>query len=135
MPHAALSDSCESDDRFYVAPSTIEGAGRGLFARCPLSVGDRLKALGVLLERDSVSDQCTAYADEYKLRVRDQLLLPVGYAALVNHSDAPNLERHIENGSLYLRVTRPVAAGEELFITYSAYACERFGIAQDSIRK
>jgi hypothetical protein len=29
----------ESDTRFYVAPSTIPGAGNGLFARVPLTAG------------------------------------------------------------------------------------------------
>jgi hypothetical protein len=34
----------------------------------------------------------------------------------------------LEDGALYLQVTRPVQPGEELFYTYSAYARERFGI-------
>jgi len=135
MTCAALSDSRDGDERFYVAASTIAGAGQGLFARRPLSVGDTLEVPGVLLQRDSISDQCTAYADAYKLRVGDKLLLPLGYAALVNHSDAPNMEKHIEKGALYFRVTKPVVAGEELFIAYSAYACERFGIGKGSLEE
>ena len=45
----------ETDPRFYVADSTLPGAGRGLFARVALAEGDRLEAVGVLIERDSVA--------------------------------------------------------------------------------
>lgn len=116
----------EDDNRFLIAPSTIPAAGRGLFARLPMSAGDRLVVVGVLITPDSVSDQCTAYADAYKFRVGDRLLIPLGYAGLVNHSAAPNLEKVIEGDRVYLRAVRAIAAGEELFFAYSRYAQERF---------
>ena len=118
----------ETDDRFYIAESTVPGAGRGLFARVPLSTGDRLAVIGVLVAPDSLSDQLTAYTDEYKLRLGSLLLIPLGYGGMVNHSADPNLEKQVEGDSLYLRVTRPVQAGEELFFSYSDYARQRYGI-------
>src|SRR5262249_3299951 len=118
----------ETDDRFYVGDSLTPGAGRGLFARVDLPAGERLQALGVLIERDSETDRCTAYADEYKLRVGDRLLIPIGFAAMINHSPEPNLEKQIEDGQLFFRALRPVAAGEELYFSYSDYARQRFGI-------
>ena len=54
----------ENDDRFYAAPSTLSGAGRGLFARVPLRAGERLAVVGVLVRRDSDADRYTAFADE-----------------------------------------------------------------------
>jgi SET domain-containing protein len=119
----------ETDERFYVGESGIPGAGWGLFARRDLPAGERLAVIGVLVERDSLADACTRYADEYKLRVGDHLLLiPCGFAALANHSAQPNLEKVVEGESLFLRLTRDVAAGEELCFAYSAYALARFGI-------
>lgn len=118
----------ETDARFCAGPSTIPGAGRGLFARVPLRAGDRLEAVGVLVRRDSAADRCTAYADAYKFRAGDDLLIPCGLAALANHSDRPNLEKVVEGGSVFLQLRRDVAAGEELCFAYSAYARERFGI-------
>ncbi|MDO8461316.1 MAG: SET domain-containing protein-lysine N-methyltransferase [Deltaproteobacteria bacterium] len=118
----------ETDDRFYLGDSTLPGAGKGLFAKVPLKAGDRLAVIGVLVPVTSDSDACTRYADEYKFRVGDHLLIPVGHGAMVNHSASPNLEKIIEGKEVYLRLLRNVQAGEELLFTYSNYAQERFGL-------
>jgi SET domain-containing protein len=119
----------ESDARFYVAPSTIPGAGRGLFARVPLSAGDRLVVLGVLVRRGSASDEYTGFADEYKFRVGAYLLIPCGVAAVANHSSQPNLTKVVDGETLFLELTRDVTAGEELCFAYGEYARERYAIA------
>ena len=85
--------------------------------------------IGVRVRRDSVADRCTAYADEYKIRVGDDLLIPCGLAAMVNHSTQPNLTKVIEGDAVFLELLRDVDAGEELCFCYSEYARERFGIA------
>ena len=118
----------ETDERFVIGESTIPGAGRGVFACCPLAVGDRLTVTGVLVPAGSLSDQCTAYADEYKLRAGTCLLIPLGHGALVNHSDTPNLVKVVEGEHVYLQALRPVRAGEELFFAYSDYARQRWGV-------
>lgn len=118
----------ETDDRFEIRPSTIPEAGEGLFARVPLAAGDRLEAVGVLVKSGSLEDRCTAFADEYKLRVGDLLLIPTGFAGKLNHADFPNLQKVVEGQRLYMQALRPVAAGEELSFTYSDYARQRFGI-------
>lgn len=118
----------ESDERFYVAASAAQGAGRGLFARVPLRAGDRLAAIGVLVRRDSAADRYTSFADEYKLRAGDYLLIPCGLAALANHSTQPNLEKIVEGDALFLQLVRDVDAGEELCFAYSDYARQRFGV-------
>src|SRR5262249_15243493 len=125
-----LTTADETDPRFFVADSTIAGAGRGLFARIDLAAGESLRVVGVLIASGSVADDCTRFADAYKFRVGDYLLIPTGYAALVNHSKArANLEKVVTGHEVFLRTTRPVAAGEELFFCYSEYAQERFGLS------
>ena len=116
----------ESDDRFAAGESALPGAGLGLFARLPLRAGDRLAVIGVRVRRNSASDHCTAFADAYKVRVGDDLLIPCGLAALANHSPTPNLRKVIEGDAVFLELLRDVAAGEELCFEYSAYARERF---------
>jgi hypothetical protein len=108
----------EIDDRFYVNTSTLPVAGSGLFARTFLAEGERLEVIGVFVPAGSVSDVCTRFADCYKFRVGHLLLIPLGFAGMVNHSRNPNLEKVIEDQSVYLRTTRPVDPGEELFFTY-----------------
>ena len=119
----------ESDDRFYAAPSTIPGAGRGLFARGPLRAGDRLAVVGVLVRPDSDADRYTAFADAYKVRAGGHLLIPCGVAGMANHSSEPNVEKIVDGEAVYLQLLRDVSAGEELCFAYSEYARERFGIA------
>lgn len=117
----------EPDERCYVKESTIAGAGRGCFARVPLRAGECLEVVGVLVRSGSAADRCTAYADHYKFRHAGLLLIPVGFAALVNHSATPNLERHARDGMLFLRTLRDIVADEELFFTYSEFAQRMFG--------
>lgn len=118
----------ETDDRFYVDDSTIPGIGKGLFAKVPLQADDRLAVIGVLVPADSDSDLCTHYADEHKFRVGSQLLIPLGFAAMANHSSNPNLEKIVEGERVYLQLLRGIQVGEELFFTYSSYAQDRFGL-------
>ena len=118
----------ETDARFYAAPSTVPGAGQGLFARVPLPAGARLAVVGVFVNRDSEADRCTAFADEYKLRAGNRLLIPCGLAALVNHSQQPNLHKVVEGDSVFLELLSDVEAGEELCFFYSDYARARYGL-------
>ena len=118
----------ETDERFYVGPSTVAGASEGLFAGVPLASGDRLRVVGVLVASHSVSDRCTNYADPYKLRVGDDLLIPVGWGAKVNHRDEANVQKVVEDGELYLETLRPIAQDEEIFLRYHEYATSRFGL-------
>jgi SET domain len=117
----------ETDERFRVNPSTVPGAGDGLFARTSLGEGESLEVIGVLVPAGSVSDVCTRYADHYKFRVGDFLLIPLGLGAMVNHSRHPNMEKVIEGEKVYLRTTRPIQPGEELFFTYGEAF---FGVAK-----
>jgi SET domain len=117
----------ETDHRFYCAPSAIPGAGMGLYSKVSLAMGDELLVVGFLVASGSVQDKCTRYADAYKFRVGDNLLIPCGYAGMVNHSSQiPNMEKVIVGDTVYLRTLRPIGANEELLYCYSSYAQERF---------
>jgi len=109
---------CEKDERFCVNVSTIPDAGNGLFARTSLAAGERLEVIGVLVPARSVSDVCTGYADRYKFRAGDLLLIPLGFGGMVNHSKHANLEKVIDGQTVYLRTTRAIQPGEELFFAY-----------------
>ena len=122
----------ETDERFCVRPSTLPGAGDGLFTRVSLAEGETLEVIGVLVEAGSVADRCTRYADAYKFRVGDLLLIPLGYAGMVNHSSRPNVEKVIDGRSVYLRTLRPIEAGEELFLTYGEGYFEATGLSPTS---
>ncbi len=118
----------EKDRRFYIKKSGLKNAGMGLFAKIPLEKGARLRVLGALIRAESASDACTVYADKHKFRVGRHLLIPLGYAGLVNHSSKPNMEKIVEkNRRVSLRTLRAIKKGEELFFAYHPYAQTRFG--------
>lgn len=116
----------ENDTRFYIAPATIAGAGNGLFAKVPLARGDRLEVVGALVAVDSVADACTRYTDRYKFRLRDKLLIPMGYGGIANHSDSPNTEKVFEGDKIYLRALRAIEPDEEITYIYGATAQAQF---------
>ena len=119
----------EPDERFVLRPSTIPGAGLGVFARVDLAAGDELEIVGVIVPRDSIADRCTHFADGHKFNLGDdRLLIPCGFGGMVNHADEPNLERVLNGDRIVLRALRPIRAGEELVHRYHAPALERFGL-------
>jgi len=87
----------EADQRFYVKESTIPDAGLGLFAKHPIPKGSFLEIIGVLVERGSVADQCTSYANNYKFGSSQEgwVIVPMGYAGLINHTDSKE-KRNVE---------------------------------------
>jgi hypothetical protein len=121
----------EHDDRFVIGASTIPNAGRGLFARVALEAGARLEVVGVRVTPESAADQCSHYTDRYKFRVNGTLLIPLGYGAMVNHAIASNVEQVSEGDRVFLRTRRPIAAGEELLLTYGPDAARRLGSERD----
>jgi len=116
----------ETDNRFYIAKSTIPRAGNGLFAKVPLEKGDILEVIGVFIPANSISDKCTFYADAYKFRVGKYLLVPTGYGGVANHSSLPNMKKVISGNRIYLCALRQINRGEELLYIYSRYAQARF---------
>lgn len=100
----------EKDNRFYVKESTQPDAGMGLFASVDVMAGDSLEVIGVIVDRESISDTCTSYANSYKfaadyatsLGTIKKHIIPMGYAAIVNHANQKkdqNVEiRYIKKG-------------------------------------
>ena len=121
----------ETETRFYVAESTIPGAGNGLFTQQAMHKGDRFEVIGVLVRRDSLADKCTHFCDHHKFRVgEDLLLIPMGVGGMANHSLTPNLEKVFEGERLYLQLTEDTPADSEVFFTYTPYAQEAFGLLE-----
>jgi uncharacterized protein len=116
------------DTRFYLKKSTIRGAGLGVFTRVPLGKGDCLEVIGVRVKPGSVADRCSSFADRHKFLHADWLIIPLGFAGMVNHSATPNLMRCEKGGKLFLEALRDIAADEELFHAYHEAALRRMGL-------
>jgi hypothetical protein len=82
----------EKDLRFYIAVSTQSNAGMGLFASQHLKRGDHLEVIGVMVNKGSISDECTAYANTFKFAADyadsyRKHIIPLGYGGMVNHAN------------------------------------------------
>jgi len=120
----------EKDLRFYIAESTQPNAGRGLFASENLKKGDYLEVVGVIVDKDSISDVCTSYADAFKFAANysdsyKKHIIPMGYGGIVNHANYKkdqNVEiRYIKKNSENICVyyfLRDVKKGEEILGDY-----------------
>jgi hypothetical protein len=86
----------ENDDRFYIKESTLQNAGKGVFASRDISKDEYLPISGVMVKRDSDADQCTYFFNSYKFAanvkrcgdmvdIGENVIVPLGFAAIVNH--------------------------------------------------
>jgi hypothetical protein len=114
------------DARFRIGPSKMRGAGLGVLAVVPIREGELVEVLGVPMARGSEEDICTAYGDAYKIEHGLLLILPTGYAGMMNDSDTPNMKKCVKAGTLFLRAVRDIEAGEELTIRYAARGRKRY---------
>jgi hypothetical protein len=118
----------EDDNRFYLKTSTIPRAGLGVFARVSLQKGARLEVIGLRVKPGSIADRCSPFTDRHKFLHADWLIIPLGYAGMVNHSPKPNMVRCEESDKLFLQALREIAADEELFHAYNQAALRRMGL-------
>jgi len=111
----------QQDNRFRIKKSTIPFAGLGVFANTVLPEETKLHVDGIVIQKNSTADICTAYANKYKFKLKENLLLiPLGWAGMVNHSNKPNMFKLVKNnGKVFLVTNRDITPGEELFWKYS----------------
>jgi SET domain-containing protein len=112
---------------FRLKPSTVPGAGVGVFAVVPIPMGARLDALfapddvrRLTWDEFAALDVPAEVKENFAVRYEDECYVPLDFNRLsvgwfLNDSDAPNLAHDAEYNYFALR---DIAAGEELFIRY-----------------
>lgn len=108
----------ETDIRFYIDSSALPNAGKGLFAKEKIIRGDILEIIGVYIKQFGKSDECTEYAKNRKYVYKDYLIIPVGYASMINY--APDQEKEnvnlIQTDRSYLEFTKDVEPDDEILL-------------------
>lgn len=119
----------ENDPRFYIKNSTLPGAGLGLFAKQPLKQGQWLEIIGVMVERNTAADQCTAFANEYKFgsKYDEEIwhIIPLGYAAIINQANTKG-QQNCEIRNIKAKVTNKKIKSNKDFFAYSGEAVYLF---------
>ena len=109
------------NSNFYVAPSLV--AGLGLFAAEPLAKDNYLEVEGIVVIKNSLQDQCTRFANDYKFEADDEhFLIPIGLAGMANHAihhRGQNAEISQNKGNVRLMMLRDIKADEEILIYYN----------------
>ena len=114
----------------FLAPSTIPGAGLGLFTRRALVPGEIVWQFDPDLDREIHTLPQDAllrrFVEVYGYVPHDEprrWVLCVDDARFFNHADDPNCSDLDE----YTRARRPIDAGEELTCDYRAFCRDPFG--------
>ncbi len=91
------------------------GRGRGVFAKEPFQPGELIESVPVIL-----AEYCDDLLDKFVYVWGKHLAIALGYGSLYNHSDRPNAEYVAERdaGRVTYWASRPILAGEEIFIDY-----------------
>jgi SET domain-containing protein len=122
----------ETDNRFYIAKSTLPNAGFGVFAKEAIKKDDWLEVIGVMVKKGGIADQCTNYASKYKFASSkfDAKIIPIGYAGIINHTTDPILQnmdlvrvkglrkRSPHASEIIYKAIRDIEPGEELLGNY-----------------
>lgn len=100
--------------------------GNGVFATAPIAKGERVVRYKGEVRRHADVDAEYAGHDEtghtFLFSLNDEWVIDANrdgnVARWINHSCAPNCEAEVEDGRVFIRALRNIAAGEELFYDY-----------------
>ena len=106
-----------------VKKSSVEGAGKGVFAKVDLPKGARVaEYTGVVCrDEDYAYDNEGDYVILFSIgkgRVIDPRKGNAGVAHFINHSCEPNCHAFQEGDRIFIETLRRMKAGEELFYNY-----------------
>lgn len=106
------------DERLFVKPSNIKDAGYGVFTKSNIEKGEIIERChGLTIKTEDRRGIITSY--DFTLNSGDTFLC-FGYGSLYNHSNTPNVQHEMDStqSTMQYRTTRPISAGEELYVSY-----------------
>lgn len=112
-------------EAFEVRPSTIEGAGFGLFALCEIAVGETIGYYaGEIISEAELLAGRFAGSDYLLWITREHILVGEGpranHTRYINHSEEPNAFLIVSTRwkTARFEAVKPIAPGEEIFFNY-----------------
>lgn len=112
-------------DDFEIRPSTIEGAGQGLFARHRIREEDTIGYYtGEVITEKEFHDPKRPFSAYVLWVCRTHIIIGEGpkanYTRFINHDDAPNVFLVVSSRwkTARFEALREIEAGEEIFFNY-----------------
>lgn len=109
-----------------MAPSSLRGAGRGMFAVKDFAQGDLIESCPVIAlpdHKDRARLRRTGLVNYYFLwgPERTQAAICLGYGSLYNHSYEPNArwDKQVEEERMDFYAISDISAGEEITVNYN----------------
>lgn len=112
--------------KIRLGPSTLSGAGRGVFATAAIQAGELIESCPVIAlkdVRDREKLRRTGLINYYFLwgDKRDRPAICLGFGSLYNHSYEPNAayKKFIEQEQMDFFALKDIQAGEEITVNYN----------------
>jgi len=114
-----------NEEHFEVRPSSIEGAGRGLFAKTHIGEDDTIGYYtGEVIDEKEFHDPDRPFSAYVLWVCRTHILIGEGpkanYTRFINHSDEPNAFLVVSSRwkTARFEALRDIEPGEEIFFNY-----------------
>lgn len=116
---------------FEVRASTVKAAGKGLFARTPISSGESLGFFTGKILTDRQAERVAPRLRKYLVPVcKDHVILGDTKLRFINHSYRPNVRMLYSNRwkTARLEAIRRIRPGEEIFVEYDPEFMRKMGM-------
>ena len=121
-----MTSNIEPPEKIYIAPSSMDGAGRGVFAKERIAEGELIEACPIVAlpdpkDRDRLRK--TGLVNYYFLwgSDRKRAAICLGWGSVYNHSFSPNskYEKKMSEGRMDFYALRDIAVDEEIMVNYN----------------
>ena len=118
-------DKLSTSDKIYVSKSVIPGAGRGVFAKGNIKLGELIERCPVIEipEGDSslLTETILVTYFYFLGKKKERVTLTLGFGSIYNHSYTPNAiykDKHRQRAIDFVAI-KPIKKGEEITVSYN----------------
>lgn len=112
-----------ASQKIYVAPSTLPGAGRGVFAKVPIAKDELIETCPVISVplTDTANDDDKGLLTNYFFYFGDGLAMVLGFGSLYNHSYNANATyiKRPKDSIVEFRAVKDIPKGQEITVNYN----------------
>ena len=104
-----------------IRKSSIDDAGLGVYTDRDFNIEDIIEVAPIIRVQTNYLFQENNILNDYIFRDpydNDYKIVALGFGSMYNHKDEPNMRYFYQNNKMIYQATKPILAGDELFISY-----------------